>query len=138
MVVYIFEDGCPLCGGEVRGNEEYRYFCKKCNMLFNRNVLAKKRKKAVPKKEEEQITKELEATQTSGSPAEIYDEETQPIEEELKFIASSKSNKMHIDTCHFLKKIQKENWIYLDSLEDGLKKKYEPCVCIRRKGLMKL
>jgi hypothetical protein len=74
------------------------------------------------------------------TPPEDFTEDTTQIDEpeEVKIVASSKSNKMHISTCHFLKKIQKENWIHLDSLQDGIDKEYEPCVCIRRKGLMKI
>jgi endogenous inhibitor of DNA gyrase (YacG/DUF329 family) len=130
MVMYIIEEGCPLCGADVKGNEEYSYYCKQCNLLFQKKALARKRKKAIPPEEEKKIEKEIKE-------APVEYEDTEPLEQELRIVASAKSNKMHIETCHFLKKIQKDNWIYLDSLDEGIKKKYEPCVCIRRKGLMK-
>ncbi|MBU0461433.1 MAG: hypothetical protein KJ574_02495 [Nanoarchaeota archaeon] len=161
MTVYIIENGCPLCGGEARGNEQYKYYCKVCNILFDRKALAKEKRKEVPKKEEKEAEKELKQinaelkseikeeleAETPTYAEEGYSaqaEETEEVreekeaEKERKFIASAKSDKMHVDTCHFLRKIQKENWIHLDSLQDGIKKGYVPCVCIRRKGLMKI
>lgn len=29
------EEGCPLCESDVRGNPEEKYYCKKCNYLFD-------------------------------------------------------------------------------------------------------
>lgn len=34
MLVKIIKKGCPICGGEVRGNFKYLYFCVNCNILF--------------------------------------------------------------------------------------------------------
>ena len=28
------DHGCPLCGGEVKGNDKINYYCDNCNMLF--------------------------------------------------------------------------------------------------------
>ncbi|MFC1753299.1 hypothetical protein ACFL96_07900 [Thermoproteota archaeon] len=155
MVVYIIENACPLCGADVKGNEKYSYYCSKCNVLFKMSHLSKKQKKEIPKEEEADVKKELELakegikveTKPEDIPAKTYNEETEPLEEpepveeepeEIKIVASVKSNKMHISTCHFLKKIHKDNWIHLDSLDEGVKKGFIPCVCIRRKGLMKI
>lgn len=30
---------CPLCGGDVKGNKKYRYYCKDCNILFTKKEL---------------------------------------------------------------------------------------------------
>jgi len=30
---------CPLCGGDVKGNKQYRYFCRDCNILFTKKEL---------------------------------------------------------------------------------------------------
>ncbi|MFQ5474295.1 MAG: hypothetical protein ACE5DM_00500 [Candidatus Nanoarchaeia archaeon] len=142
MTVYIFENSCPLCGGDVKGNEKYRYFCAECNMLFERKYLSKKVRKEVPAEEAAVVEEKLEEVQELAQEAEdiIYSEDTEQVEEPevIDFVASAKSNKMHISTCHFLRKIQKENWIRLESLDEGVKRGYEPCVCIRRKGLMKI
>ena len=28
--------GCPVCGGDVKGNDYYKYFCDNCNVLFDK------------------------------------------------------------------------------------------------------
>lgn len=33
--VYLIKNSCPLCGGDVKGNPLVRYYCKKCNILFD-------------------------------------------------------------------------------------------------------
>ena len=126
MKTYKVESGCPICHSDVIGNERYRYFCKKCNMLFSFRHLDKRRHKVE--------TKQAPHIQEKTEPPMIYAEETEPVEEP-KFVASVKSDKMHLDTCHFINKIRKDNWIHLDSFEDGIRKGYVPCVCIRRRGI---
>ena len=37
--VFIVKNGCPLCGGDVVGNDDVKYYCKRCNLLFNRSEL---------------------------------------------------------------------------------------------------
>ena len=39
MYIKVFEDACPLCGGEVKGNFRYKYHCKNCNILFRESEL---------------------------------------------------------------------------------------------------
>lgn len=34
-------EGCPVCGHDVKGCEEYRFFCKPCNLLFRHAELAR-------------------------------------------------------------------------------------------------
>ncbi|MFH1072209.1 MAG: hypothetical protein V1743_02155 [Nanoarchaeota archaeon] len=48
-LVETFESGCPICEGLVKGNDKYLFFCKSCNMLFQRKHLKmrKERLKAV-------------------------------------------------------------------------------------------
>ena len=31
--------GCPVCKGDVTGNDQSLYFCKRCNLLFARHSL---------------------------------------------------------------------------------------------------
>lgn len=33
------KNACPLCDGEVKGNDLILFYCKKCNFLFNRTEL---------------------------------------------------------------------------------------------------
>ncbi|MFH1505429.1 MAG: hypothetical protein ABIE94_00355 [archaeon] len=44
MALKTVKKGCPACGGDVVGNDEFRFFCKKCNMLFKERDLKKEKK----------------------------------------------------------------------------------------------
>ncbi len=39
--VTLIKDGCPLCGNDVRGNDDVKYLCKRCMMLFEERHLKK-------------------------------------------------------------------------------------------------
>lgn len=41
MFVKVIENGCPVCGGEVRGNTKVLYYCKECSLLFRSFQLKK-------------------------------------------------------------------------------------------------
>jgi len=49
MYVKVIESGCPICGGDVKGNASAGYVCLGCRMLFNRLTLASKKIKQVIK-----------------------------------------------------------------------------------------
>lgn len=34
--IFHVEHGCPVCGGDVKGNEFFKFFCKHCNVLFDK------------------------------------------------------------------------------------------------------
>jgi len=36
----LVKNACPICGGDVKGNDEIKYYCKNCNLLFSRENLA--------------------------------------------------------------------------------------------------
>jgi hypothetical protein len=213
---FVFElpNGCPICGGDVKGNDYYRYFCDHCNVLFDkkdilekefgksiadaskkpirktvlnaeeRAELEKKRKdlkdrvykefseeqkqelveeteeekeeepeeEAEPEPEEPEEVEEPEEEEPEPEPEEPEPEEPEDFEEDEpeeepapepekieyeleepdRIIASSQSDKMHAGNCHFVKKINPENRIYLDSIEQGEEQGYEMCVCLRR------
>ncbi len=40
--IFIIPEGCPICGDEVKGNDHYLYFCKNCNVLFERKDIMDK------------------------------------------------------------------------------------------------
>ncbi|MBN1544429.1 hypothetical protein JW898_03120 [Candidatus Woesearchaeota archaeon] len=40
--IFHVEHGCPICGGDVKGNDYYRYFCEGCNVLFDRKDILEK------------------------------------------------------------------------------------------------
>jgi methylphosphotriester-DNA--protein-cysteine methyltransferase len=37
--IFKVEKACPLCNGDVYGNDNLRYYCKRCNLLFKKNEL---------------------------------------------------------------------------------------------------
>jgi len=41
------KNGCPICGNDVRGDDEFKFWCESCNILFNRADLAKSGSKCV-------------------------------------------------------------------------------------------
>ena len=34
--VFHISEGCPICGGDVKGNSHFKYFCSHCNVLFDK------------------------------------------------------------------------------------------------------
>jgi formamidopyrimidine-DNA glycosylase len=32
--IYTLNNACPICGGELKGNDEINYYCQNCNLLF--------------------------------------------------------------------------------------------------------
>ncbi|NQU78293.1 hypothetical protein HQ545_00840 [Candidatus Woesearchaeota archaeon] len=38
--IYLFPKACPICGGDVKGNDHFHYYCRKCNILFDRDHLS--------------------------------------------------------------------------------------------------
>ncbi|MBT5023284.1 hypothetical protein HOK51_08845 [Candidatus Woesearchaeota archaeon] len=81
--------------------------------------------------EEKQVEKPTQKTKTK-SKGEFT------LETQEKVIASSESKKIHAGNCHFVSMIQPNNRIYFDSIEEGEKKGYELCVCLRRlKAIMR-
>jgi hypothetical protein len=198
--IFHIENGCPICGQDVKGNEYYKYYCKNCNILFSRKEIVEKefgksvrdiaqvKKTRLTKEEQEELQKkrqeltkrvyekfsekqkrkltediervreaiperqqretqrpeamrdafhgEVREAEYAEENVEAETDETREDEYELeepdKIIASSQSTKMHSGACHFVKKIHPENRIHLESIEEGEKKGYALCVCLRR------
>ncbi|MBU2561702.1 MAG: hypothetical protein KKD17_05365 [Nanoarchaeota archaeon] len=40
--IFHVEHGCPICGADVKGNDHYRYFCERCNVLFDKKDILEK------------------------------------------------------------------------------------------------
>jgi hypothetical protein len=32
-------NGCPICGSDVKGDQQHKYYCSYCNMLFRKKQL---------------------------------------------------------------------------------------------------
>ncbi|MFH1174280.1 MAG: hypothetical protein V1725_04050 [archaeon] len=118
------EHACPMCGGHVHGNDEYRFFCGKCNVLYRRKDLIVQ---PAPQKEEPHVP---------AAPKSIIGIEKKKLED--KFIVSMQTNKYHKGKyhhihCPFIKKILEENLFFFEQERDAQAKNYEPCICLKNK-----
>ncbi|MFC1723079.1 hypothetical protein ACFL0V_02990 [Nanoarchaeota archaeon] len=97
--IFQIERGCPICRSDVRGNDHFKYFCKTCNILFDKHEIVKKdfgkhgdekvKLRVIPLTDEQKATLQnkkqamIERIQKAfGEEVEEPPEETEPIEEE--------------------------------------------------------
>jgi hypothetical protein len=109
LKIETIKDACPLCGGHVKGNERYKYLCKKCNVLFVKAELA-------------------------HTPVAVVAKKVEPKPTGLKYVVSSKSNSYHLPGCRYIRQINRENLSFFDAKQQAEKKGYHPCICVRRKN----
>ena len=93
-------NGCLLCGGDVRGNRESKYYCKKCNILFSHESLERAGK--FKPQEGKAVVK-------------------------ARFVGSSTSNKYHTLECWLGKNIKPERRIYFATVTEAHKHGYVGC-----------
>ncbi len=138
------DKACPICRGDVKGDDTYLFYCKKCNILFKRDelflenperlrgIVEKKiierydRDKDKLKIEHEQIRlKKLRHIKRKHKDAVTADAAKKT------YIASKSSNKLHIANCPFAKNIKKSNREQFHSLAEANRhKRYKHCRCI--------
>ncbi len=124
--------GCPICKGDVKGNDEYLFFCAHCNILYKRDDL-RVSPEHIESIMKEKIVKKLE---TNPLIAEKTDElkpiaEKTPqrvIEKKIYYFASKESDKVHASNCPYGKNIKAKNRIRFPSLDDA--KGYTRCRCV--------
>jgi hypothetical protein len=131
------QNGCPICHGDVKGNEIFLYYCKPCNILFRKEdlVLDKKvvesilKQKIAEKFEQDKDKLKINVEPLKEKP---LSETKQVILKELdkskKYYVSKKSNVLHVSNCPYGKNIKKENKITLKSLENT--EKLKRCRCM--------
>ena len=113
MKVETIEKGCPLCGGDLKGTDKLKYFCKACNILFERGMFGAPK----PQIQAEPETK-IAAQKPTG----------------LKYVVSTHSNSYHLPGCRYIKQINPENYSYMESRKDAEKGGYHACICVRKHG----
>ena len=156
--VFVIKNACPLCGGDVVGNENVDYYCKHCNMLFKLKDLRKEAVEEFLKKRERDKDKggesegrkeEIRGETKAGMEEEgkrkivkVYDKKPErlpveiPVErpsvsqQNLLFVASKHSNKFHIQQCPFARNIKEENKVFFSSKQEALNKGFKPCKCV--------
>ena len=101
-MIKTIKHGCLICNGDVKGNVKAKYFCKKCNILFTHETLAR-----------------------AGKFDQKPQSESKP--EDLDYIGSLESDKYHHLTCMCAKNIKKENRIIFEGKKDAIEKGYRKC-----------
>ncbi len=129
--VFLIKNACPLCGGDVKGNDELGYYCKRCNLIFSFDELRGNSKKTSDRRNE----KQHETTQSiknagNHSISNVNSNPKCEPEESMLFVASRMSNKFHTPNCPFAKNILPENKVVFKSKEEALSHGFKPCKCV--------
>jgi len=111
-------NSCPLCGNDTKGNDKFKFFCEKCDVLFARDEFAR----PVPKVEK----KDEFASQKMPAKGLAKDQLG------LKYFVSSMSNRCHRHGCRYIRQINIENLFYYSNVQDCEKAGYMPCICVRK------
>ncbi|MGV8151249.1 MAG: hypothetical protein ACP5NV_05985 [Candidatus Woesearchaeota archaeon] len=138
------DKACPVCAQDVKGNDTYLFFCKKCNILFKREELFLENperlrgiveKKIIEKYESEKDKIRLDEKLLPLKHLKVQRLKNHDAEKShthiIKYVASKSSNKLHLENCPFAKNIKKSNREQFHSLNDAKKhKSYKYCKCI--------
>jgi len=138
------KEGCPICKGDVKGNDTYMFYCKQCNILFRKDelLLGKSQVEKILKKhiaekyESADLNDELSPINLKNIPAGIHantradKKEKKDINElgERFYLASKKSDIVHLNNCPYARNIKKANRIVFENLSKA--KGYRRCTCI--------
>lgn len=125
MDVKTIENACPLCGSDVKGNDEVLFLCRRCQVLFKRKDLAMHQKK----KEPEQIAKKEPERKIQGTYS-VHDSER---DINARFFASAKGKRYHAGNCPYIAFMNRENLISFKSEIEAEKKGLSKCRCLRLK-----
>lgn len=154
--IELIKKACPICKGDVRGNDVYLYFCKRCKILYKREELLLNTpeqihdavKKSVVKKyvldkenldiEKSEFIKEKLLTDKQRTlldkkiPHQDKKQEDKQKNfekpKEIYYFASKKSDVVHANNCPYAKNIKISNRIRFEKLSDA--KNYRKCSCI--------
>jgi hypothetical protein len=131
LKVKTYKKACPICKGDVKGNAQLKYFCRKCNMLFNRDQL-RAESKYIQEVVDMAFAKRVKALkqEQASKPKPIGKMKDQDLKD--KFIVSLKSTKYHAINCPFARKIKRDNMFYFDTKDQARSKGYKPCVCMKK------
>ncbi|MFH0978842.1 MAG: hypothetical protein V1837_06090 [Candidatus Woesearchaeota archaeon] len=106
--------GCPICSSDVKGDETHKYYCKKCNLLFEARDVHKEEKKPEVQSE---VSKQQE------KPKQVVQAK------EAGLTASSQSNKYHKKGCRYIRQIENKNLIYYKDKKEAERQGRRPCKC---------
>jgi hypothetical protein len=139
------KDGCPICKGDVKGNNNYMFYCKACNVLFKRDelllgkahiaglvkkhVMERYKSEGLPVDPPVIKLKNIPVGVLSAAHAKKQDKKVINDYVHARFyLASKKSDVVHSDNCPYARNIKKSNRIIFDDISKA--KGYRRCTCI--------
>ncbi len=88
--------GCPICEADVKGDSNFGYFCKKCNLVFrNKHVDYSFENKKLKKR----LSKDEDELPVRSRNSEVYCPCAENIKEENKVKVSSKAGLRKCQLC---------------------------------------
>ena len=105
--IKVIKRGCPICGGDVKGNDLIGYYCKRCNLIFPRSAIVFNNK----------IKGKIKSKKTKGV--------------NFGFVGNMKTKVLHVRDCYILKKMKDKNKVYFSSMNDALKLGYRKGRCFK-------
>jgi len=130
-------NACPICHSDVKGNDEYLYFCEHCNILYRKSDLVLDKKVVdtlLKQKIAEKFDKDKDKLKIEEEPIKekkLTEKKTiilKDLREAKKYYISRKSNILHVSNCPYGKNIKRENKIILRTLEGT--EKLKKCRCM--------
>lgn len=155
VTIETIDKACPICSGDVKGDDTYFFYCKKCNVLFKRDELflenPERLKGIIEKKIIERYDRDKDKLKIGHEAIKLkklreirrkhknlhkashasHAIARQDIGSKKVYISSKSSNKLHVSNCPFAKNIKKSNREQFHSLAEANKhKRYKLCRCI--------
>jgi hypothetical protein len=126
--------GCPICHQDVKGDDIYLYYCKKCNILFKKSelILSKQHIESIMK---DKIIKKYDEDKDALEIADKKIDLKKPkailykkSEKKMTYFVSKSSKMLHASNCPYGKNVKKQNRLYFKSIDDA--KEFKKCRCI--------
>jgi hypothetical protein len=111
--VETIEGGCQICGGDVKGNDKYKFFCEHCNILYERRYLR-----------QGQEDRPSEPPEARKEPFRLPDG--------VKCIASNHSDKYHKLGCRYVDQIKGSHLKHFKSSIEAERNGYKACTCAKK------
>jgi|GEM_PF-1067462 len=140
--IIVIKNACPLCGSDVKGNDRYKFYCKRCNILFDKAQLDLEGEKKTTVEKEEIIRKGEQRKEKGkkekaeeGKENKAFQDKTlqdKALQENV-FVSSAKSDKYHLKNCPFAQRIAQKNKLLFKNSKEAEEKGYKPCACTLKK-----
>jgi hypothetical protein len=133
--------GCPICKGDVLGDDVYLFYCQKCNILFKREEVLHDTPEQIDFVMKQKIAEKydddkhmLKMPDMEPIKIKVIDDKKKNLLNEHKerkktyYYASKQSNILHVGNCLYGKNIKKTNRIVFHNLSEA--RNYKKCRCV--------